>query len=54
MSKKTIPMRTATTNTVKRVLSGDAKRLLTQLLHNASVLIDADEITDGYGIGFPH
>ena len=51
MSKKTIPMRNAKTTNVKRVLSPDAKRMLTQLLSNAIELISADEINDGYHLG---
>lgn len=52
MAKRTIPMRNAKTTNVKRILSADAKRMLTQLLSNAIELINADEINDGYGIGF--
>ena len=52
MAKKTIPMSTAKTTDVKRILSNDAKRMLTQLLSNAIELINADEINDGYHLGF--
>jgi hypothetical protein len=37
---------------VKRVLSDDAKRMLTRLLSNAIVLIESDEISDGYHLGY--
>ena len=45
-------MRTAKTTDVKRILSSDAKRMLTQLLSNAIELINADEITSAYDLGF--